>query len=88
MTTGRNAILAVVVATTALLVVLPGTQRAEQARASEQPRTAQPEGRIPAKHALYERKGSLQETLLEIRQRYRAWLVEQQIGRASCRERV
>ncbi len=82
-TTGRNAILAVVVATTALLVVLPGTQRAEQARASEQPRTAQPEGRIPAKHALYERKGSLQETLLEIRQRYRAWLVEQPAARKA-----
>ncbi len=83
MTTGRGAVLAIMVATTALLVTLPRTALAEQTRPSEQSSSAHSGGAACAKHALYERKGTLQETLLAVRQRYWAWVVEQPAAREA-----
>ena len=81
MTTGREAALVIMAATTALLVPLPRTAPAEQTGLSEHSPAAHAEGATCTAHASYERKGTLQETMLAIRQRYSAWVVEQPAAR-------
>ena len=79
--------LSITVAIAAMLGVLAGAAAAEQACPNGPLATpkAAADGQCAARigHTLYEKKGSLQETLLEIRHRYAAWLAEQPQARQA-----